>query len=127
MNRIDRGLARCGAALAVSLLAAAPGIEHASQTSGSDQANPSSSSATAASGNQSAVEYDPIIAKRAHLRLQYDKSPHASTACTFSLHVDHSRLVDFVNILPKRSDLRMRASMVGLEQAYAEWSHQTAK
>jgi hypothetical protein len=73
------------------------------------------------------MQYDPIMAKRADLRAQYDKSTHAGTVSQGPMKIDHSRLVDFVNILPKRSDLRMRVMKVGLEYAYAEWSHQTGK
>jgi hypothetical protein len=73
------------------------------------------------------MQYDPIMAKRADLRAEYNKSAHAGTVCSYRLNIDHSRLVDFVNILPKRSDLRVRVATVGIEQAYAEWSHQASK
>jgi hypothetical protein len=73
------------------------------------------------------MEYDGKIAKRADLRKHYEKSPHAGTCSPVLLGIDHTRLNDFVNIMQKRADLRMRVLAVGLEQAYEEWTHQNAK
>ena len=81
---------------------------------------------------QSLPRYEPIIEKRADLRVAYQKQLHdatekgkgADTAAQTKPStpaVGRSHMVDFVNKLPKRADLRARVSTVGIDAAYAEW------
>lgn len=141
MKSVYRGLAQSSAALAVlSLAAGSIGAQTAqtppAKSSGgetkdvsaapSDKATSSSAKASATAGKVSGKEmrYDSKMEKRADQRLQFNKSPHAGTVNPGSSGIDRSRMVDFMNIQGKRSDLRMRVAKVGFEQAYAEWSGQ---
>jgi hypothetical protein len=124
MNGINKRPILSCVVLTVAMVTASVGATMC-RAQGANPSNASTSGAMATSEGRNAVEYDPKVAKRADLRIKYDKSPHASVRSRGSLKIDHSRMVDFINIQQKRSDLRMRVAKVGLEQAYAEWSHQT--
>src|ERR1700722_4832927 len=134
MNSIDRCLARSGAAIVTVMLGSAVCHAQTNQTQGSDQSTTAKTAiaanktrpgtpSTKASGSKAsksatgatddspkAMEYDPKMAKSADLRRQYEKSPHTGTVSSGSLKIDHSRMVDFINIMPKRSDLRLRVA-----------------
>jgi hypothetical protein len=129
MKGIDRLLACSGASVVALCVSAALCSAQTNQASSSQATMTSvlTTSATSAAAGKSrkAMAYDPKFAKRADMRKQYDESPHTGQYSAGSLQIDHGRMVDFVNVSAKRADLRMRVAKVGLEQAYAEWSHQT--
>lgn len=79
---------------------------------------------------QSLPRYDQIVEKRSDLRVAYQKQLHDATANSTDASVqarpaasavDRSHRIDFANKLPKRADLRVRVSAIGMEAAYAEW------
>ncbi len=85
---------------------------------------------------QGATKYDPIMEKRADLRMKYVQAQHKAAeaagaakenqavALALRKHetrIDHSYMVDFMARSAKRADLRMRISQVGMEKAYEEW------
>ncbi len=75
---------------------------------------------------QSAAQYDPIMAKRADLRVQFIRAQQeaASAETGIRLHksaVASGALQDFLSLLPKRADLRARVASMGMDAAYQDW------
>ncbi len=79
---------------------------------------------------QSLPRYEPVVEKRSDLRVVYQKQLRDATANSTEVSgqvsptapaVDRSHRIDFTNKLPKRADLRVRVTAVGMEEAYAEW------
>jgi hypothetical protein len=93
-------------------------------------------SMASAHAQQDAGKYDPIMEKRADLRVKYQRTvreaakqqPEAPPPETNDIrlrlhrsHVNDSYMVDFMARSAKRADLRVRISKVGMEKAYEEW------
>jgi cytochrome c553 len=88
---------------------------------------------SACHAQQQTTQYVPIMEKRADLRMQYiqatgkaatEAANKPATAEPSKSTLDRSRMVDFVNKLPKRAELRVRVNAIGIEAAYAEWMAQ---
>jgi hypothetical protein len=79
------------------------------------------------------TQYDPILEKRADLRMKYvqgqrkaaKEAQRAKDEATpmrkHETRIDRSHLVDFMARSAKRADLRARISQAGMDAAYAEW------
>jgi hypothetical protein len=76
---------------------------------------------------QDTMKYDPIMEKRADLRLKWiraNQEARSQEEPTLRMHrtmQDRSRMVDFLSLMSKRADLQDAVSRDGLEAAYADW------
>jgi len=82
---------------------------------------------------QETMKYNPIMEKRADLRMQWVNAQLVTARSPLRMHRtdddregsaagDRSGLVSFVGLSAKRADLRVRANQIGIEAAYDEWT-----
>ncbi len=83
---------------------------------------------------QDTLKYDPIMEKRADLRMQWIRAQREAAASPVRMHrtepsvsAERPTLVDFMALSAKRADLRLRANQLGLEAAHDEWSAQSGR
>jgi hypothetical protein len=80
---------------------------------------------------QDTMKYDPIMEKRADLRMQWIRAQRVAANSSLRMHrtgesaganiIDRPGLVDFMALSNKRTDLRLRANKIGIEAACDEW------
>ena|SRR5438552_13456432 len=76
---------------------------------------------------QESMRDDPIMVKRADLRLKWimlNREAKSATDSDLKMQrtmLDRSRMVDFMSLAAKRADMRSRITEVGIDRAYQEW------